>query len=134
MSRSRLSRLEIEDLSSSLLGGRHTDGTLRVGNESSLRNVLNVVVGAIGMVIVLGPLYPVGRRKAIVGRIEFRFLLLTYLLPLQLLAGVSLLGHHGLYHAIPPPHNPPSSAELTSAWASHPPSETHQATRLIYDA
>ncbi|KAL0057070.1 hypothetical protein AAF712_016306, partial [Marasmius tenuissimus] len=68
-------------------------GTLRVGNESSLGNISNVVVCAVSMVVVLGLLYLVGRRKAAVGRIEFRFLLLMYFLtlPLQLLTSGSLL-------------------------------------------
>ncbi|KAG7091436.1 hypothetical protein E1B28_010472 [Marasmius oreades] len=96
---------QIQDFQPSLLTGTSADpasapvgvnptcGTLRVGNDGSLGNISNVVVCAVSMLVVLGLIYLVGRRKAAVGRVEFRFLLIVYFLtlPFQLLTNGSLL-------------------------------------------
>ncbi|KAI3610375.1 chitin synthase export chaperone [Moniliophthora roreri] len=75
------------------VGVNPTCGTLRVGQDSSLGNISNIVVCAVSMLVTMGLIYLVGRRKAAVGRIEFRFLLILYLLtlPFQLLTTGSLL-------------------------------------------
>ncbi|KAF9258313.1 hypothetical protein L218DRAFT_877422 [Marasmius fiardii PR-910] len=96
---------QIQDVEQSLLTGlsansasapvgvNPTCGILRVGNDGSLGNIANVVVCAVSMLVVLGLIYLVGRRKAAVGRVEFRFLLIVYFLtlPFQLLTTGSLL-------------------------------------------
>ncbi|KAK7043640.1 hypothetical protein VNI00_008251 [Paramarasmius palmivorus] len=81
------------DSKSAPVGVDPTCGTLRVGQGGSLGNISNIVVCAVSMLVTMGLIYMTGRRKAAVGRVEFRFLLVLYLLtlPFQLLTTGSLL-------------------------------------------
>lgn len=68
-------------------------GILRVGSQGSLGNVANIVVCALSMVFVIGLILMTERRKAAVGRVELRNMLVLYFvtLPFQLITNGSLL-------------------------------------------
>ncbi|KIK55549.1 hypothetical protein GYMLUDRAFT_76488 [Collybiopsis luxurians FD-317 M1] len=68
-------------------------GIPRVGTDGSIGNIANIIVCALSMVVMIGLLFLTERRKAAVGRVELRNMLVLYLitLPLQLLTNGSLL-------------------------------------------
>lgn len=68
-------------------------GIKRAGQDGSLGNIANIIVCGLSVFVVAGLIFLVQRRKAAVGRVEFRWFLIVYLvsLPLQLLTTGSLL-------------------------------------------
>jgi len=68
-------------------------GIERVGNDGSVGNIANIVACALSMVVVVGLILLTERRKAAVGRVELRNMLVLYFLtlPFQLMANGSLL-------------------------------------------
>ncbi|KAM6492795.1 Chitin synthase III catalytic subunit [Amanita muscaria] len=75
-------------------------GILRIGNEGSVGNVANIAVCGASIIFVIFLIVLCNRRKAAVGRVEFRTLLIFYLftLPFQLVTTGSFLqqGSQGL--------------------------------------
>lgn len=68
-------------------------GIKRVGSDGSIGNIANIVVCAISMIVVVGLIFQTERRKAAVGRVELRNMLVLYFLtlPFQLITNGSLL-------------------------------------------
>ncbi|KAF9264772.1 hypothetical protein L218DRAFT_972373 [Marasmius fiardii PR-910] len=75
------------------VGINPTCGIERVGQNGSLGNIANIILCGLSVFVIIGLIMLVGRRKAAVGRVEFRFFLILYLLtlPFQLLTTGSLL-------------------------------------------
>ncbi|KAK1232291.1 hypothetical protein PQX77_004665 [Marasmius sp. AFHP31] len=66
---------------------------IKAGQDGSLGNIANIIACGLSIFVVIGLVLLVERRKAAVGRVEFRFFLILYLLtlPFQLLTNGSLL-------------------------------------------
>ncbi|KAL0955371.1 hypothetical protein HGRIS_001620 [Hohenbuehelia grisea] len=81
------------DPASAPVGINPVCGILKVGANGSLANIANIIACALSMVLILGLIFFTSRRKAAVGRVELRFLLILYFLtlPLQLLTTGSVL-------------------------------------------
>ncbi|KAH8089875.1 chitin synthase III catalytic subunit [Cristinia sonorae] len=75
------------------VGVNPTCGIPRVGQQGSLANIANIVVCGVSILFTVFLIWGVSRRRAAVGRIEFRMFLILYLftLPLQLITTGSLL-------------------------------------------
>jgi hypothetical protein len=75
------------------VGINPTCGIPRVGNDNSIGNIANIIVCAVSMVVVVGLIFLTERRKAAVGRVELRNMLVLYFftLPFQLITNGSLL-------------------------------------------
>ncbi|KAF5392771.1 hypothetical protein D9757_000954 [Collybiopsis confluens] len=75
------------------VGINPTCGIARVGSNGSLGNIANILVCALSIIVVVGVLFMAERRKAAVGRVELRNMLVLYLLtlPFQLITNGSLL-------------------------------------------
>lgn len=75
------------------VGIHPTCGIPRVGTDRSLGNIANIIVCALSMVAVTGMIILTERRKAAVGRVELRNMLIVYFasLPFQLITNGSLL-------------------------------------------
>ncbi|KAG7092368.1 hypothetical protein E1B28_008727 [Marasmius oreades] len=87
----------LQDLSNNSVtapvGINPTCGIERAGQNGSLGNIANIILCGLSVFVVIGLIVLVSRRKAAVGRVEFRFFLILYLLtlPFQLLTTGSLL-------------------------------------------
>jgi len=81
------------DSSSAPVGVNPECGTLKVGSNGSVGNVANIVACAISMLVVIALITFATRRRAAVGRAEFRAFLVLYFisLPLQLVTTGSFL-------------------------------------------
>ncbi|OJT08046.1 hypothetical protein TRAPUB_1059 [Trametes pubescens] len=68
-------------------------GIAQVGHDGSLANIANIIACALSMILVVLLVFWTSRRRAAVGRVEFRFFLVLYLLtlPFQLISTGSFL-------------------------------------------
>ncbi|ESK87020.1 chitin synthase export chaperone [Moniliophthora roreri MCA 2997] len=68
-------------------------GIERAGQNGSLGNIANVIACGLSIFLAMGLVFLVSKRKAAVGRVEFRYFLILYLLtlPFQLLTNGGLL-------------------------------------------
>ncbi|KAI0938300.1 hypothetical protein AcV5_000008 [Taiwanofungus camphoratus] len=79
--------------SSAPVGVNPECGTLRVGYDKSIGNVANIIACGLSIIFVVALIVWTSRRKAAVGRVEFRIFLVLYLLtlPMQLITTGSFL-------------------------------------------
>ncbi|XP_006464084.1 hypothetical protein AGABI2DRAFT_209131 [Agaricus bisporus var. bisporus H97] len=85
--------LQGSDPQSAPVGVNPRCGIPRAGHDGSISNIANIVACGVSILILLFLIYKSGRRKAAVGRVEFRIFLIVYLitLPLQIITNGSLL-------------------------------------------
>ncbi|KAI0703333.1 chitin synthase III catalytic subunit [Earliella scabrosa] len=81
------------DSSSAPVGINPDCGIPRVGNDGSLANIAQIIASGLSIIFVLLLIFWTSRRRAAVGRVEFRIFLIFYLvtLPLQLITTGSFL-------------------------------------------